>query len=210
MDERDKLLTAIATLQSQRGDADTTAIDAALEALQEKLSTLDGNQKTLRQVTVLFLDLVGSTALSRELDPEDISEIVDGGLRRLSAIVCAHGGKVLQYAGDSILAVFGATTALEDDPVRAVKCGLALCRRRRRFEPEFNRAPPATRSTFESASTQARYCLGEAWMTRRRSAVSRSTSQHAWNSLHHPAACASAMKPSDMFVAFLTLATNRR
>jgi class 3 adenylate cyclase/tetratricopeptide (TPR) repeat protein len=126
MDDREKLLAAIAALQAQRGVADGAVIDAALDALRQKLAAVDAQGKSLRQVTVLFLDVVGSTALSRELDPEDINEIVDGALKRLTAVVLAHKGKVLQYAGDSILAVFGADRAQEDDPVRAVKCGLAL------------------------------------------------------------------------------------
>ena len=79
-----------------------------------------------RLVTVLFLDVVGSTALSSELDPEDVSEVMDGALKRFAAVVEAHGGRVLQFAGDSLLAAFGADLAREDDAERAVHAGLAL------------------------------------------------------------------------------------
>ena len=51
---------------------------------------------------------------------------MDGALARFTAIVAQHGGKVLKYAGDSVLAVFGADEAREDDPERAVRAGLAL------------------------------------------------------------------------------------
>jgi class 3 adenylate cyclase len=60
-------------------------------------------RQTLRQVSVLFMDVVGSTTLSRALDPEDIHAVMDGLLARCTAQVEAHGGKVLQYAGDSLL-----------------------------------------------------------------------------------------------------------
>src|SRR5262245_11842708 len=126
MDDREKLLASIAALQAQRNLGDEAVIDAALDALQQKLGALDTSRRSLRQVTVLFLDVVGSTGLGREIDPEEINAIVDAWLKRLSAVVRAHGGKVLQYAGDSILAVFGADRVQEDDAVRAVKCGLAL------------------------------------------------------------------------------------
>src|SRR6185295_9264631 len=134
MNEREGLVAAIAALQAQRRAGDEAVIDAALDALQLRLAAIDGNRKLRRQVTVLFLDVVGSTALSRELDPEDIHEIVDGGLPRLTAVVLAHQGKVLQYAGDSILAVFGAGHVQEDDAVRAVRCGLALVQEAREIQ----------------------------------------------------------------------------
>jgi class 3 adenylate cyclase/predicted ATPase len=79
-----------------------------------------------RQVSVLFLDVVGSTDLTRRLDPEDVSEVMDGALRSFAAVVERLDGRVLQYAGDSMLAAFGADGAREDDAERAVHAGLAL------------------------------------------------------------------------------------
>ena len=69
--------------------------------------------------------MVGSTTLSQHLDPEEIHAVMDGALARCTTVVRAHYGKVLQYAGDSLLAAFGATEAKEDDAERAVRCGLA-------------------------------------------------------------------------------------
>lgn len=80
----------------------------------------------LRQVTILFLDIVGSTPLSQHLDPEEIHDLMDGALARGTAVVLGHHGRVLQYAGDNLLAVFGADVAHEDDADHAVRCGLAL------------------------------------------------------------------------------------
>jgi class 3 adenylate cyclase/tetratricopeptide (TPR) repeat protein len=86
----------------------------------------------LRLVTVLFLDITGSTALVEKLDPEDAAEVMDGALARFTAVVAQHGGRVLQYAGDNLLAVFGADAAHEDDAERALHCGLALAEAGRR------------------------------------------------------------------------------
>jgi len=109
-------------------------VDAAVVPLRNKLAALaeaEGasvapGEQTLKQVTVLFLDVVGSTAMGRELDPEDIHAVMDEALGALTSLVEAHGGRVLKYAGDSLLAVFGASDAREDDPERAVRAGLAL------------------------------------------------------------------------------------
>jgi len=79
-----------------------------------------------RQMTVLFLDVVGSTALSRTLDPEDFHEIMDSAMQSFSARVGHHGGRVLQYVGDGLLAAFGVEAAREDDAERAVRAGLDL------------------------------------------------------------------------------------
>ena len=70
--------------------------------------------------------MVGSTTLAQQLDPEAISAVMDGALSRGTANVEAHRGKVLQYAGDNILAAFGVDAGAEDDAERAVHCGLAL------------------------------------------------------------------------------------
>jgi class 3 adenylate cyclase len=74
--------------------------------------------------------------LGRHLDPEELSTVVDGALSRFSTVVRAHSGKVLQYAGDSLLAAFGAEVVQEDDAERAVSCGLALLAEARSIEAE--------------------------------------------------------------------------
>ncbi len=127
--ERQQLEFAIAGLESQRallGDAIAEAALAPLRAKLASLSEASASGQTLRQVTVLFLDVVGSTALAQRLDAEDMHAVMDGALASCTAIVEAHHGRVLQYAGDNLLAVFGADAAREDDAERAVRCGLAL------------------------------------------------------------------------------------
>ena len=134
--ELQQLEAAIAGLESQRALLGNAVADAALATLRTRHAALAatplGPSQTLKQVTILFLDVVGSTMLAQHLDPEDIHTVMDGALARGTAIVEAHQGRVLQYAGDSLLAVFGAAGAREDDAERAVRAGLALLEEGRR------------------------------------------------------------------------------
>jgi class 3 adenylate cyclase/tetratricopeptide (TPR) repeat protein len=124
--EREQLEGGIAALESQRAVLGDAVVDTALAALRAKLARLDSPGQQLRPVTVLFADVVESTALSRRLDPEDVHAIMDGALQHFTSIVEAQHGRVLQYAGDGLLAVFGAVEAHEDDPERAVRAGLEI------------------------------------------------------------------------------------
>ncbi len=120
------LETAIAALQAQRAVLGDALVDAALAPLQERLAAAAQPVRHLRQVSVLFLDLVGSTQLIQHLDPEEVQAVVDGALATLAGVVKAHSGEVLRYTGDSLKAAFGARTTREDDAERAVLCGLEL------------------------------------------------------------------------------------
>ena len=79
-----------------------------------------------RQLTVMFTDLVGSTALSTRLDPEDLREIIGAYHRCCAEQIEKFGGFVARYMGDGVLAYFGYPRADEDDAERAVCAGLAL------------------------------------------------------------------------------------
>src|SRR5215469_16515715 len=79
-----------------------------------------------RQLTVLLCDLVGSTALSVKLDPEDLRGIIAGYHRCCTELVERNGGFVARYMGDGVLAYFGYPHAHEHDAERAVRAGLAL------------------------------------------------------------------------------------
>ena len=79
-----------------------------------------------RQLTVMFADLVGSTALSTRLDPEDLREIIGAYHRCCAEQIEKFGGFVARYMGDGVLAYFGYPRADEDDAERAVCAGLAL------------------------------------------------------------------------------------
>ena len=94
-------------------------------------------EQQLKTVSVDFTDVANSTALSEQLDPEDVHAVMDGALLRMTTLVQAHHGRVLQYAGDSMLAVFGADQALEDDAERAVRAGLAMVDEATRLAAQF-------------------------------------------------------------------------
>jgi len=79
-----------------------------------------------RPITVLFADLAGSTAIAERMDPEDWTALVGRALACMSHSVESYGGKVARLMGDGVLAFFGAPVAHEDDPERAVRCGLEM------------------------------------------------------------------------------------
>jgi class 3 adenylate cyclase/tetratricopeptide (TPR) repeat protein len=79
-----------------------------------------------RQVTVLFADLSGYTAVAERMDPEAVKALVDRALMRLGQEVERYGGTVDKYIGDNVMAIFGAPVAHEDDAERAVRAGLGM------------------------------------------------------------------------------------
>lgn len=117
-------------------------VDAAIRPLVERLATATPHEsagtseRRWRQVTVLFLDIAGSTQLIQHLEPEDVQSVVDGALAAFAGIVARHGGEVLRYTGDSVKAAFGAMVSREDDAERAVQCGLELRQEATRYVGE--------------------------------------------------------------------------
>ncbi|HEY3593059.1 MAG TPA: adenylate/guanylate cyclase domain-containing protein, partial [Polyangiaceae bacterium] len=89
-----------------------------------------------RQVTVLFSDLVGSTQLSRVMDPEDWHQLVNRLHSRCGEVIAEHRGHVAQYLGDGLLAYFGYPLAAQDDAQRAVRAGLEMVHEARRIAGE--------------------------------------------------------------------------
>ena len=77
-------------------------------------------------MTVLFADLAGYTALSRELDAEDVARAPEPLLRRVDSIVEEHGGRVDKHLGDCVMGVFGAPLAHGNEAERAVRAAIAI------------------------------------------------------------------------------------
>lgn len=111
---RRKLLDAIAKLRTAPSDV--------LSTTDESLS--DSAER--RQVTVMFSDLVGSTALSARMDPEDLREVISSYQKCVTETVHRFGGFVAKFMGDGVLVYFGYPQAHEDDAERAVRAGLEL------------------------------------------------------------------------------------
>ena len=117
---RRKLLRAIANLNTQQTSAGSTvATPATTDA-----SPRDTAER--RQVTVMFSDLVGSTALSARMDPEDLREVISAYQKCVAETVQRLGGFVAKYMGDGVLIYFGYPQAHEDDAERAARAGLDL------------------------------------------------------------------------------------
>ncbi|KPJ74397.1 hypothetical protein AMJ52_00670 [candidate division TA06 bacterium DG_78] len=91
------------------------------ESLVKKiLLTKDTIEKERRDVTVIFVDISGSTTISESLDPEELTLLMNDCFRRLSAMVYRYEGIVDKFIGDCVMAIFGAPVAHEDDPERAI------------------------------------------------------------------------------------------
>jgi class 3 adenylate cyclase/predicted ATPase len=118
-----KLLDAIAALLNQESGG-TPTVDAATASSTPIASAEDRAER--RQVTVMFSDLVGSTALSSRMDPEDLREVLSGYHKCVAQTVRRCGGFVAKYMGDGVLIYFGYPRAHEDDAERAVRAGLQL------------------------------------------------------------------------------------
>src|SRR5262252_7395320 len=118
---RRKLLRAIANLKGGEEITPAVAVAAAPPATSRAADTAER-----RQVTVLFSDLVGSTALSARMDPEDLREVISAYHKCVAETVRRLGGHVAEYLGDGVVVYFGYPEAHEDDVERAVRGGLAI------------------------------------------------------------------------------------
>jgi class 3 adenylate cyclase/predicted ATPase len=114
---RRKLLAVIAEL----GDSDGPA--TADERLGERYASAEAER---RQLTVMFVDLVGSTALAERLDPEDLRKVIRAYQETCAASINRFDGHVAKFIGDGVLAYFGYPQAHEDDARRAVSAGLGI------------------------------------------------------------------------------------
>jgi class 3 adenylate cyclase len=97
------------------------------------------SQAERRQLTVLFADLVGSTALSSTLDPEEMREVIRAYQNAVAGEVARFEGHVAKFMGDGVLAYFGWPRAHEDEAERGVRAGLAIVRAVAKLE-----APPGS------------------------------------------------------------------
>jgi class 3 adenylate cyclase len=120
---RVKLLDAIAALRSNASDRGPSI---ELKTAPAATSAAPEDRAERRQVTVMFSDLVGSTALSARMDPEDLREVISAYQKCVAVTVGRVGGFVAHYMGDGVLVYFGYPEAREDDAERAVRAGLEL------------------------------------------------------------------------------------
>ena len=130
---RRKLLAAIAMLRdgSPISGAPIPSTEPVRRAGDADIAASSAER---RQLTVMFCDLVGSTALASRLDPEDLREVLGAYHAAVAEVVVEFGGYVAKYMGDGVLAYFGYPQAHEHDAEQAVRAGLALIDRVSRLE----------------------------------------------------------------------------
>ncbi|HEV8339344.1 MAG TPA: adenylate/guanylate cyclase domain-containing protein [bacterium] len=129
----DQLRQAMAALEAQRTTLGDAAVDAALDGLRQRLAALGtatptaaGPAEERRLITIFFTDIVGSTAMAEKQDPEEWRQTVARLHSTVGMIVQQHQGRVAQYLGDGLLALFGAQTASEHDTENAIRAALAV------------------------------------------------------------------------------------
>ena len=114
------------------GEREAKSVESGKAELQEPSvaprSTLHAQRSDgeRRQLTVMFIDVVGSTTLSQQLDPEDYHARVVAYQAACQQIIARYDGHIAQYLGDGVLAYFGYPSAHEEDAVRAVRSGLEI------------------------------------------------------------------------------------
>lgn len=129
MTDRQEIEQAIATLQTRRIALDEPLLETCLAALRQQLTryeqplALKGERK---QVTVMFADISGFTAMSEKLDPEEVRSMINACFERLGAVIDQYGGHIDKFIGDEIMALFGAPVAHENDPERALRAALDM------------------------------------------------------------------------------------
>lgn len=129
MAEREQLEAAMAALEAQRALLGDAVVDAALGPMRAQLATLTAAPPEREQrkfVTVLFADVAGFTAWAETLDAEEVRDLMNALWQRVDGAITAHGGRVDKHSGDAVMALFGAATAHEDDPERAIRAALAM------------------------------------------------------------------------------------
>lgn len=130
MQEYQQIEKAIAVQESLRGTVEDAILDATIATLRERLTSIRANQplQVRKQVTMLFMDVVSSTTMAHQLDPEDNLAVMDTALKRLIIPVENHGGRVIHFQGDGFNAIFGHPHAHENDPRMAILAGLGILR----------------------------------------------------------------------------------
>ena len=123
---RRKLLNAIAELNGGAALATSAGIEALATPVAASAATTTANAGQRRQITVMFCDLVGSTALSQTLDPEDLREVMRSYQEVARSVIERYEGHIAQYLGDGIMVYFGWPRAHGDEARRAVRSGLEI------------------------------------------------------------------------------------
>lgn len=152
MEEAEKLERAISALETQRTVLGDEIVDMAIGPLREKLASLrvlashtqvshTEEMQQRRIISILFADVSGFTALSEQLDAEDVRDTMNALWERLDAVILLYGGKIDKHMGDGVMALWGADEAREDDPERAIHAALSMQAELASFRPALQIVP---------------------------------------------------------------------
>ncbi len=128
MSNKKELEEAIHALEAQRTLLGDAVVDASIGVLREKLGELlaKSRQQQRKQVTIMFVDTVGSMSLGEKLDPEEVLDLMNTALTAFVKAVQHHQGEIARLTGDGLLAFFGARQTRENDPERAIQASLEI------------------------------------------------------------------------------------
>ena len=128
MNEQEQLERAIAALEAHREALGNEVVDIALTSMREKLATLEGRREPQqrKQVTVLFADVSGFTAMAETMDHEEVSGVINSLWSRVDKAILEQGGRIDKHIGDAVMVLFGTPIAQEDDPERAIRAALKI------------------------------------------------------------------------------------
>ena len=124
-----QLRVAIAALEGQRAVLGGPVVEAALWPLRQALAALEQPRRAeqqRKQVTVLFADVSGFTAMAEGMDAEDVAAVMNELWLAVDRSIAEYGGHIDKHIGDAVMALWGADTAREDDPERAIRAALAM------------------------------------------------------------------------------------
>jgi class 3 adenylate cyclase len=123
---RRRMLEAIAVLDAGDDRVPSSAAESKIAPAPVPKSATPAMQAERRQLTVMFVDLVGSTALAHRLDPEEMGNVLRAYHEAVEKVVARFGGHIAKFMGDGVLVYFGYPQAHEDDAERALRAGLEL------------------------------------------------------------------------------------
>jgi len=129
MSSREQLEQSLAGLESQRSFLGDAIVDPAIAAIHLQLSTLNSprkSEKQRKQVTILFADVSGFTAMSEIMDAEDVRETMNALWWRVDQCILDYNGNIDKHIGDAVMAVWGVDEAREDDPELAIRAALKM------------------------------------------------------------------------------------
>jgi len=154
--EREKIEQAITALEAQRATLGDAVVDTMIATALEKLDALDKMQAPpqRKQITVLFADVSGFMAMAGTMDPEEVGDVINTLWARLDGAIMAYGGTIDKHIGDGVMALFGAPTAREDDPQRAVRAALTMQQEVKRLQTDEPTLHPSMRRFADSVGVR--------------------------------------------------------